>query len=400
MMRQAFKTGYEDGLSQSDFKHCWDEQQSIEHTTADVDLKPVRYTADTVDIMAQPQLSDADYNERPLHIIFQSKRDRYTASSTDHLHVDTGHENSVVHYFSGACRVARSLETSNLASAHILHSLRDSDIERCHMYDTSRMSMISMLLVGLSSILRLEGNRTEEELLVVVWTALWSSFLLVNNFIANVSLYVLVSVYITLLGSALFYYLICLPRKSPVLKIWVFGGKKLPTYALLTRIKSEELLWRNLNLSSHFQARYTSFQRDSNPYTRISKADHINRLRVRLNIVQSTRNQINDPLVYTRDFSTGRFHVQLSFYALGSLSTMWLRERSQELAMFNIKHAEELGLFLDYDTGNKGYLEIFDIERLDQIFLKLDQENTGRVHLSVFIDWFLHFQIDMGLTVE
>eukprot|EP01036_Dinobryon_divergens_P042675 gene42675-56725_t len=95
--------------------------------------------------------------------------------------------NGVVQHFSGACRAARGLETSHLSSARILHSLRDSDIEKCHMYDTSSMGMISMLLIGLASMLRLKGQNTGEGLLVVVWTAVWSSFILVNNLIANVN---------------------------------------------------------------------------------------------------------------------------------------------------------------------------------------------------------------------
>eukprot|EP01041_Mallomonas_annulata_P014096 gene14096-29992_t len=338
----------------------------------------------------------------------------------------------MVQHFSGTCRAARGLETSNLASARILQSLKDSDLGKFQVYDTSNMGMICLVLIGLASLFRLESQHTGEGVLVVVWTLMWFSFILVNSMIVNprarnkphrAKVTGMEGHDIILLSNIL-------PMWAQVQFTWIFifGGTRMHSHKLLTRSKAKELMWRNLNLCVNAQARCTSFKRDKNPYTRINK-DHIKDLRFRLSLARSTNNQTQDVSASLLNIDnlvrhdTVQIQNQKDIYTSdNSLSGEWIRWRSRELALYNTIYSEALKVFMDYDTGNKGYLDINNMdsfvsqywrslktehvnwtpddvyERVDHILLKLDPDNTGRVHLDVFRNWFSELQIDMGLA--
>ena len=109
-------------------------------------------------------------------------------------------EFSAFQHLSPACRAARMKVSENLFSAQILRRIRDVDVKTCRTNNDLGLAILVLILLSLPLLLSLTSEVAGESVFSTFVGILCDSFILLNQFLLSISVFVLLAPYVVFLG--------------------------------------------------------------------------------------------------------------------------------------------------------------------------------------------------------
>jgi hypothetical protein len=120
--------------------------------------------------------------------------------------MDRLHEFRVVQSMSAACRAARSSHIAHLSSAHILRQLDDIDVIACRTYREAWLGYITLFVILVPSIIAIYTSGVADMWFDIYFPSLFSGFVLLNEFLLNISPGVFIIPYLILIAFVAYRY--------------------------------------------------------------------------------------------------------------------------------------------------------------------------------------------------
>lgn len=116
-------------------------------------------------------------------------------------------------HFSATCRAARDEQLVNLPSSKLLTRIDDDEVDQCRGVRRAKVSLLSFVAIGLPTLFGFFGNNVQDFVFDVLVAMIWGCFLLFNDLLIKISIYLLIAVYACLVMLIVYFRVVIIPQR-------------------------------------------------------------------------------------------------------------------------------------------------------------------------------------------